>query len=252
MLMVRRAAVAVSSLAFTTIVHVGTAGAGPQLATEQNRREALQVYRVGMELLSHEQFEKAADQFTRAISRDPLLTRAHYGAGQAYMGLRRYASAAKAYSDCLEAFRALHGLQISHRFEVEQLRDDEMRELRETIRALTQAGQSLRAVQAEGRLRDLERQRTTLEGPYQPPAAVLLALGSALYRGGNSEEAMAQWEAAVASDPRLGEAHNNLAVVYMQAGRLVEADRELKLAEKSGLRVNPQFKEDLKKASARR
>src|SRR5690242_4836429 len=130
--MVRRAAVAVASLAFTTIVSVGTAGAGPQIATEQNRREALQIYRVGMELLSHEQFEKAAEQFTRAIARDPLLTRAHYGAGQAYMGLRRYASAAKAYSDCLEAFRALQGLQISHRFEVEQQRDDEMRELRET------------------------------------------------------------------------------------------------------------------------
>lgn len=105
--MIRRAAVVVSSLAFATLVHAGTAGAGPQIATEQNRREALKVYRVGMELLSHEQFEKAAEQFSRAVARDPLLTRAHYGAGQAYMGLRRYASAVKAYSECLEAFRAL-------------------------------------------------------------------------------------------------------------------------------------------------
>ena len=178
--MIRRAAVVLSSLAFTTLVNAGTAGAGPQLATERNRREALQVYRIGMELMSREQFEKAAEQFSRAIAKDPLLTRAHYGAGQAYMALRRYASAVKSYSECLEAFRALHGLQVSHRFEVEQQRDDEMRELRETIRSLTQSGQGLRAVQAEGRLRDLERQKTTLEGPYQPPAAVLLALGSAL------------------------------------------------------------------------
>ena len=37
-----------------------------------------------------------------------------------------------------------------------------------------------------------------------------------------------------------------------EAGRLDDADREMKLAEKSGLRVNPQFKEDLKKASSRR
>jgi tetratricopeptide (TPR) repeat protein len=250
--MIRRAAVVVSSLAITTLVNVGTAGAGPQLATEQNRREALQVYRIGMELLSREEFEKAAAQFSRAIAKDPLLTRAHYGAGQAYMALRRYASAVKSYSECLEAFRALHGLQVTHRFEVEQQRDDEMRELRETIRSLTQAGQSLRAVQAEGRLRDLERQKTTLEGPYQPPAAVLLALGSALFRGGNTEGATEQWQAAVAADPKLGEAHNNLAVVYLQAGRLDDADREVKLAEKSGLRVNPQFKEDLKKASSRR
>ena len=52
--MIRRAAVVVSSLAFTTLVHAGTAAAGPQLATEQNRREALQVYRIGMEFLSRE------------------------------------------------------------------------------------------------------------------------------------------------------------------------------------------------------
>ena len=43
--------------------------------------------------------------------------------------------------------------------------------------------------------------------------------------------------------------HNNLAVVYMQTGRLAEADAEIKAAEKTGFRVNPQLKEDLKKAS---
>jgi Tfp pilus assembly protein PilF len=67
----------------------------------------------------------------------------------------------------------------------------------------------------------------------------------------NADEATQQWQAAVVADPRLGEAHNNLAVVYLQAGRFADADREVKLAEKSGLRVNPQFKEDLRKASPR-
>src|SRR6185369_17753062 len=91
--MIRRAAVVVSSLAFTTLVNAGIADAGPQLATERNRREALQVYRIGTELMAREEFEKAAEQFSRAIAKDPLLTRAHYSAGQAYMALRRYASA---------------------------------------------------------------------------------------------------------------------------------------------------------------
>ena len=39
-----------------------------------------------------------------------------------------YASAIKAYQDCLGAFRALHGLQQEHRVEVEKLRDDELPE----------------------------------------------------------------------------------------------------------------------------
>jgi Tfp pilus assembly protein PilF len=225
--------------------------AAQQLATEQDRREALQSYRVGLELLSGEQFEKAAEQFAKAVQRDELLTRAHYALGQSYMGLRRYASAAKAYRDCLQAFQALHALQQTHRFVVERQREDEIKELNENIRRLTQAGQTLRATQAEARLRDLERQKTALEAAYQPPAAVLLALGSALFRNGDAETATRHWEEAVAADPRLGEGHNNLAVVYMQTSRFAEADAEIKAAEKAGFRVNPQLKEDLKKARAR-
>ena len=229
----------------TALLGLAVSASAQQIATEQNRREALQSYQVGQEFLSGEQFEKAAEQFSKAVQRDGLLTLAHYGLGQSYMGLRRYASAAKAYGDCLEAFKALHGLQQSHRFEVERQRDDEIKALRENIRSLSQAGQALRATQAEARVRDLERQKTSMEAAFQAPAEVLLALGSALFRNGDAEAAVLQWEAAVISNPKLGEAHNNLAVVYMQTGRLADAERELKLAEKNGFRVNPQFKDDL-------
>lgn len=234
------------------LVSALTAVAGTQqIATERDRREALQSYRIGIELLSGEQFEKAAEQFANAVHKDGLLTRAHYALGQSYMGLRRYASAAKAYNDCLAAFRELHGLQQTHRFDVERQRDDEIKELHENIRRLTQAGQALRATQAEARLRDLERQKSTIEEAYQPPPAVLLALGSALFRNGDVETATRQWEAAVASDPKLGEAHNNLAVVYLLTGRSADADTAIKAAEKAGFRVNPHLKEDLKKARTR-
>jgi len=240
-----------TSFAAALLALATTAGA-PPIATEQNRREALQSYRVGQEFLSGEQFEKAAEQFSKAVQKDGLLTLAHYGLGQSYMGLRRYASAAKAYGDCLDAFKALHSLQQTNRFAVEQQRDDEIREMRENVRGLTQAGQNLRATHAEARLRDLERQKTSVEAAFQPPSEVLLALGSALFRNGDAEAAMLQWEAAIGSNPKLGEAHNNLAVVYMQAGRLADAEREIKLAEKNGFRVNPQFKDDLKARSKSR
>jgi tetratricopeptide (TPR) repeat protein len=229
-----------------TLVSLALPARAQQFASEQDRREAVRFYNIGLEMMAHEQFEKAAEQFSKAVHKDPLLTRAHYGAGQAYMALQRFASAAKAYGGCLDAFKALHDLAVSNRFAVERQRDEEMRELREDIRRMTQSGQTLRATQAEARLRDLERQRTSLESMYRPPAAVLLALGSALYRNGNAELAAEEWQAAVESDPKLGEAHNNLAVVHLQAGRLADAGRELALAEKSGFRVNPRFKEDLK------
>ena len=46
-------------------------------------------------------------------------------------------------------------------------------------------------------------------------------------------------------NPKFGEAHNNLAVVYMMSDRLPEAEAEIKQAEHSGFRVNPQFQRDL-------
>jgi len=65
-------------------------------------------------------------------------------------------------------------------------------------------------------------------------------------------DAEREYRAAIAVDPKLGEAHNNLAVVCMLTGRFADAEQEIKAAEKSGFRVNPQLKEDLQKAAARR
>ena len=74
-----------------------------------------------------------------------------------------------------------------------------------------------------------------------------LALGSAYFRSDALPDAEREYRAAIEVDPKLGEAHNNLAVVYMQTGRHAEADAEIKVAEKAGFRVNPQLKEDSKK-----
>ena len=57
------------------------------------------------------------------------------------------------------------------------------------------------------------------------------------------------WEAAVQADPKLGEAHNNLAVYYLLSGRKAEAENAVKMAEKAGFKVNPQLKADIKKIS---
>jgi hypothetical protein len=54
----------------------------------------------------------------------------------------------------------------------------------------------------------------------------------------NATRSETQWKAALDVNSKLGEAHNNLAVIDMQTGRLNEADQEIKLAEKNGFRVN--------------
>jgi tetratricopeptide (TPR) repeat protein len=222
-----------------------------RLADQQSRREALAFYRAGQEFFSAEKFDRAAEEFTKATAKDPLFTLAYYQAGQSYMNLKRYASAIKAFQQTIEATRALYGIAQTDRFAVEKQRDDEIREMRETVNALQQSGHPLLATRAEQHLADLEKQRTSLASGYRPPAEVLLSLGSAHFRNGDRDAAETQWKAAVEVNPKLGEAHNNLAVVCLQTGRYAEAEAAIRMAEKAGFRVNPQLKEDVRKRQAR-
>ena len=216
-----------------------------KLADAASHHEAVAEFRAGQELLSAEKFDEAVARFNKAVERDPLLSIAHYGLGQAYMNLRRFASAAKGYRDAIEAMRRLHALQQSNQFEVEKQRDDEIKELRSMLNGGRGPG-GLTAVRLGEHLRDLENQRTSMGGAFRPPAELLLALGSANFRNGEREAAEANWKASLEVNPQYGEAHNNLAVIYMQTERFAEAEQEVRLAEKNGFRVNPQFKTDLK------
>jgi tetratricopeptide (TPR) repeat protein len=223
-----------------------------QFASDQDRREALQHYRNGQEFMSAEQFEKAADEYQKAIDKDKLLTLAHYGLGQANMALKRFASAIQAFTNCRETFRTLHQLQERDRVLVERQRDDEIRELRDSVRRIRSGqiklSQSI-ADQIEKRIQDLERQRTSMGGAFQPPPEVSLALGSAYFRNGSMEDAEREWKAAIAVNPKLGEAHNNLAALYAMTGRKADAEAAVKAAEKAGYKVNPRLKDDIKKMS---
>jgi tetratricopeptide (TPR) repeat protein len=221
-----------------------------QVASEQDRREAWQHYRNGQEFMSAEQFEKAADQFQKATDKDSLLTLAHYGLGQAYMSLRRFASAIQAFTNCREAYRTLHGLSERDRVAVERQRDEELRELRDTVRRLQgMPNTRLRVTKVEARIQDLDRQRTSNQAGFTPPAEVSLALGSAHFRNNQFPEAEREWKAALDANPKLGEAHNNLAALYAITGRKAEAESAVKAAEKAGFRVNPKLKEDIKRMS---
>jgi tetratricopeptide (TPR) repeat protein len=222
-----------------------------QFASEQDRREAVQHYRDGQEFMSAEQFERAAEAYQKAIDKDRLLTLAHYGLGQANMSLRRFASAIQAFTNCREAYRTLHGLAERDRVAVERQRDEEIRELKDTARRLqgmnTNRTYELRVTKVEARIEELERQRTSTQVVFTAPAEVSLALGSAYFRNNQLPEAEREWKAAVDANPKLGEAHNNLAALYAMTGRKAEAESAVKAAEKAGFRVNPKLKDDIKR-----
>jgi tetratricopeptide (TPR) repeat protein len=231
--------------------------AAAQLVDDNQRQQALRHYRTGQDLLQSEQFEKAEREFSTAVQLDPLLTLAHFGRGQAFMALKRYASAVQAFTGCRNAFEELYSLRQSNVVTMDRRAEQEIRELTDTIAALqsgrvktmggTAATVDTRIAQLEARIRDLRRLRQADAGRFEPPAEVSLALGSAHFRNGEVADAEREWKAAVAVNPRLGEAHNNLAVVFLQTGRYAEAEAAVKEAKKAGFRVNPQLEQDIKK-----
>jgi tetratricopeptide (TPR) repeat protein len=82
------------------------------------------------------------------------------------------------------------------------------------------------------------------------PSFVSLSLGSAYFRAEQFEEAERQFRAAIVTDPKAGEAHNNLAVILMMKAQYTDAMAELKAAEKAGFRVNPELKDQIKSRMA--
>jgi tetratricopeptide (TPR) repeat protein len=223
-----------------------SAGIAQAPLSDADRREAFSNYRTGQELLASEQWQKAAAAFTAAIKIDRLFTDAHYGLGHAYMGLQRYASAAQAFAGAIEAARALHQLRERDRVAADRRIDDEIKELKDTVRRMaSQPNRALRRQQLEQRIQDLERSRSSLGTMFEAPAAVLLALGSAHFRNGDQTGAAHYWTEAVKVNSRLGEAWNNLAVIHLRRGNKSEAEAAVRNAERAGFRVNPRLKEDI-------
>ena len=238
-------------LALTATISFGSLAQAQPLASDADRREALSHYRSGQELLSAEQFEKAAEAFRTAIKYDPLLTDAHYGLGQSFMGLQRYASAIQAFEGCIEAARRLHDLRQRDRVNTDRAIDEEIRELKDSVRRVAsghvRVGQpQIKQTQLEQRIQELERSRSSLSPNFEPPATVLLSLGSAHFRNGNRDAAAQHWTDAVRVNSSLGEAWNNLAVIHLGAGRKREAEEAVRNAERAGFRVNPRLKSDIK------
>ncbi len=228
-------------------------GARPLFAqSPKDRIEAVRHMRLGRENLRAELYDKAEAEFRSAIKLDSRLELAHYGLGQVFMATKRYADAVVAYTNCREAFHQNSSREATGQLEDERRRDDQLREL-EDQKMLLQSGRikvldlSAQIQKVDMMIREIKNRRyQQMDGPAPTPTWISVALGSAYFRRGSIEEAEREYREALKVDPKLGEAHNNLAVICMQTGRLDEAEGEIKLAEKAGIRVNPALKEDIK------
>ena len=235
-----------------TLTLLTTGRALAQVVDDISHTNALVHYRLGEDLMHSEQFAKASEEFQSAIKLDPLMTIAHYELGQSYMQQRRYVEAIRAYVGCRTAFQSVAALVARNDFTADQRRDDEIRELRDSIGAIQSgrvkiaSGREVVIARLEHRMQDLERMKQRGNTNVETPAEVSLALGSAYFRSGDLPSAEREWKASIAVNSRLGEAHNNLAALYAMTGRKQQAEESVKQAEKAGYQVNPRLKSDIR------
>jgi Tfp pilus assembly protein PilF len=233
------------------VLAAAPAAAPTARATPAQIDEAQNAYHRGHELMQAESFEEAARHFRTAIALDPMHWLAHNGLGQSQMALKRYPDAVQAYRSCREAFLKFASLDATQRAAMERSREDEIREVRDQLLRVQQNAVAGRPdlsaeVPLQERLRILEGARMRgKENVVTVPAGLMLGLGSAYFRTGQRAEAQAAFLEAVKIDPKLGPAHNNLAVVYMMNGQFEEAKQAVKRAEKAGTRVPDSFKQEL-------
>ena len=219
-----------------------------------DRNRALIEYRTGIEHLKAEAWDRAVAAFKRSVDIDPTFEMGYYGLGRAYLGLRQYADATTALAKCRDMYAAQGGRQFANAQDAQRYRKDQMMELDEIIRQYSTGPQTARTSDTLRQLNERKRQlqETISRGnnlaiENTVPAYVSLSLGSAYFRSGRMAEAEREYKATVAADPKSGEAFSNLAVVYLETGRLDDADKAVKAAERAGFKVHPGLKDDIKK-----
>ncbi len=225
--------------------------------SERDQHLAAQHYRAGMEALLAERYEPAEREFKETVKIDPLHDAAFYGLGQVYMATKQYEAALKAYLSSREAFKsatatlALAGSAADRRLrdQIEALKDNE-RNLSRLMSSQNPNAQRM-VDQIHMQIEELEGRKSRRGGSSPPPvpAGLSMALGSAYFRLNDLVNAEQEYKAALDVNPAFGEAHSNLAVVYLVTGRATEADGEVKAAEKAGFRVNPKLKADIATAT---
>lgn len=221
--------------------------------TTADRERARIQNRLGWEDMAAERWERAAASFQNAIDIEPLFEVPHYGLGRARMALKNYHGAIEAYARCRDLYRAQAGKVFTNAQEAQRYRRDRLTEIDEQIRQVQSGPPNAQQSDLMRQLNNLRRdiQESIQRGSNMSiestvPAYVSLALGSAYFRSGQLADAEREYKAAIAVDTRAGEAHNNLAVVFLETNRIADAEASLKAAKKAGFKVNPQLEQAIK------
>jgi len=221
--------------------------------TTGDRQKARITGKAGWDYMRAEAFEKAVAAFQQSIELDPTFEMSFYGLGRAHLALKQFVSAISALSRCRDLYVAQVGRQFANAQEAQRYRQDRITEIDEQIRQVNAMPPSL---QQQDQLRQLGNHRRDIQDAITKgvnvnldatvPPWVSLSLGSAYFRAGKLADAEREYKATIAADNKSGEAHNNLAVVFLETGRFSDALVAINAAKKTGFKVNPELEKAIR------
>jgi tetratricopeptide (TPR) repeat protein len=235
----------------------------PRATPTPDLQRAQQHDRTGWSRFEAKDFDGAVQAFEAALQIHPEYADALHGLGKARMALKQYDAAMRALERCRDSYARAGTQDAEQRLLANRAREDQLTVLRRRLADLEGASApatSGRAGASPGstEVLDLKQQIRTLQGdresgpatgqPTPVPAFVSLALGSAYFRLDRIADAEREFRAAVAADPKLGEAHSNLALVCLLTGRAAEAQVHVRIAEEARFKVNPELKRQIRDA----
>jgi len=236
----------------------GAANGQPQYfkGASPEARRANQHYKSGWEAMRRESWDEAAKEFQAALDSDAKFTLAYYSLGRAEMGRKNFSRAIDAYVACRDLYVKAGGERFTNELDYKRRLEDRILEYQTAIQQAQQGAtgkaqsQQLITRQLQTQLMTLQQARDRTDNvriEVDVPFFVPMALGAAYFRSSRFDDAEREYKTALTANPNSGETHSNLAVLYLVTDRPDLAEREIKLAEDTGFKVNPGLKEDVKK-----
>jgi protein O-GlcNAc transferase len=234
----------------------------PRATATPDLQRAQQHDRAGWTRHDANDFAGAAREFEAALQLYAEYADALHGLGKARMALKQYDAAARAFERARDSYVHVGTQDAEHRMLANRAREDQVRTLRQRLAMMENAasagGGPGAGVAPSPEMLDLRQQIREFRNdrevgpstgtPAPVPAFLSLALGSAYFRLDRLADAEREFRAAVAVDPKFGEAHSNLALVCLLTGRAAEAQNHVRIAEEAKFQVNPELKRQIREA----
>lgn len=234
----------------------------PRTTLTPDLQRAQQHDRRGWTQFDAHDFNGAVESFEAAVQIHAGYADALYGLGKARMALQQYDAAVRALERSRDAYAHSGTEEAEYRVLANAARQNQINVLKRRLADLESptsssmsngipAAQNTEMQDVKQQIRTLQAERDSgpATGTLSPvPSFVSLTLGSAYFRTDRLRDAEREFRAALAVEPKFGEALSNLALVCLLTGRAEEAQSYVRVAEEAKFTVNPELKRRIREA----